>query len=136
MAPGEGTHERIPQAGGPGTDNVLDTQLQRKERISPGLVIFRPPGWKNVRCGSTGHLGLWGGMQIFVKTPTGEATFSKCKSKRFYCCCEEKIQEKWKLPYYGQVLLFAGKTLHRTLYDLIPRSLGESGFMIINIYVI
>lgn len=43
MAPGEGTHERIPQAGGPGTDNVLDTQLQRKERILPGLVIFRPP---------------------------------------------------------------------------------------------
>ena len=35
MAPGEGTHERTPQAGGPGTDNVLDTQLQRKERI-PG----------------------------------------------------------------------------------------------------
>lgn len=46
MAPGEGTHERAPQAGGPGTDNVLDTQLQRKERIPPGLVISRPPGWK------------------------------------------------------------------------------------------
>jgi len=86
---------------------------------------------ENVPCSSTGHLGLWGVMQIFVKNPTGEATYFKCKSERFYCCCEEKIQEKWKLPYYGQVLLFAGKTLHRSLYDLIPRSLGESGFMII-----
>jgi len=56
-----------PQAGGPGTDNVLDSHLQRMERIPPVPVIFRPPGWKNALGSSTRHLGLRDGMQIFVK---------------------------------------------------------------------
>ena len=34
------------RAGGPGTDNGLDSQLHRKEeRLPPGPIIFRPPGW-------------------------------------------------------------------------------------------
>ena len=35
------------RAGGPGTDNGLDSQLQRKEEsLPPGPIIFRPPGWR------------------------------------------------------------------------------------------
>lgn len=69
---------------------------------------------ENVRSSSLTHVGF----QIFVKMLTGKATFLNVKPKDSNAVVKEKIQEKLKIAYYCQALLFARKTLQddRTLH--------------------
>lgn len=124
LAPKEKTHNLTPQTGTPGTDSVLDTQLQRKERIPPGPIIFGPPDRNEVRRSSTGDLGLQGGMQIFVKWPTGKMIVLSVGPSDSIEIVKEKIQEREGMPCHYQRLIFAGKVLqdNHTLRDYsIPK---------------
>jgi len=124
LAPKEKTHNLTPQTGTPGTDSVLDTQLQRKERIPPGPIIFGPPDRNEVRRSSTGDLGLQGGMQIFVKWPTGKMIVLDVGPSDSIEIVTEKIQEREGMPCHYQRLVFAGKVLqdNHTLRDYsIPK---------------
>ena len=116
MAPSEGTRELTFQAGGPGADNVLDTQVPRKETIPPRPVIFGYAVWKKV---STQRLDLPGSMQIFVKKLTGKTSTLNVEPGDSIEIVKEIIQEQEKIPFYNQRLIFAGRSLEdeRTLGD-------------------
>ena len=122
MGPTEGTHDLTPQTGVPGTENVLDTQLQRKERIPSGPAILGPPGWKEVR--TSPCLELQSSMQIFVKWLTGKMIVLDVGPSDSIEIVKEKIQEREEMPCHNQRLIFAGKVLQddRTLRDYsIPK---------------
>jgi len=122
VVPREDTNDLTPQTGVSGTDNVLDTRLQRKEGIPPDPIISGPPGWKEARTGLS--FGLQGGMQIFVKWRTGKMIVLNVEPSDSIEIVKEKIQEREGMPCYYQRLIFAGKILQddRTLRDYsIPK---------------
>jgi len=120
VEPREGTHDVTLQAGGPGADNELDTQVQRNERTPPGAGTFGPPGWQKFHMSATEHLGFPGGMQIIVQIPlAGQTITLNVEPSDSIASVKEKIYKQGKIPYYHQWLTFKGEKLEddRTLRD-------------------
>jgi len=105
LEPREGTHDVTPQAGGPGTDNELDTQVQRNEKTPPGAGTFGPSGLEKFQTSAMEHLGFPGGMQIFVGMQlAGQTITLNVEPCDTIASVKEKIQEQRKIPYYRQWL--------------------------------